>query len=93
MQTSVSSLQVDQVLVGTFWEMNITLQIDPEGSLSVGRHFLTIVSYTIYKQRMPGGGSETIVGPVESVTVNFTVDDGTENLTTYADCNTKDLTK
>lgn len=59
-------------------EINVTVQIDPESTLSVGRHFLTIPAFTMYEQRMANDATKMFVGSVESVTVNFTVREGTK---------------
>lgn len=59
-------------------EINITVQLDRESTLSVGRHFLTIPTFTMYEQRTANGATKMFVGSVEPVTVNFTV---TEDVT------------
>ena len=61
-------------------EINITVQIDHERKLSVGRHFLTIPAFVMYEQRMANGAAKMFVGSVESVTVNFTVREGTKSV-------------
>ncbi|KAJ7327768.1 hypothetical protein OS493_026647 [Desmophyllum pertusum] len=79
-KTNVSSpypgeyhIQIGQIQLGSSVEINITVQIDPESTLSVGQHFLTIPTFTMYEQRMADGSTKMLVGSVESVTVNFTV--------------------
>ena len=63
-------------------EINITVQIDHENTLSVGPHFLTIPTFIMYEQRMANGAAKMFVGSVESVTVNFTVREGTKPVDT-----------
>ena len=58
-------------------EINIKVQIDHERTLSVGRHFLTIPTFVTYEQRMANGATKMFIGSVESITVNFTVTEGT----------------
>ena len=54
-------------------EVNITVQIDPGSRLSLGRHFLSIPTYTIYEQQNASNVSGVFVGSVKPITVNFTV--------------------
>ena len=61
-------------------EINITVQIDHESTLSVGRHFLTIPVFVMYEQRVANGAAKMFVGSVEWVTVNFTVIEGTKSV-------------
>ena len=58
-------------------EINITVQIDPDSTLSVGQHFLSIPTFFLYEQRMGNGTAKMFVGSAESVTVSFTVREGT----------------
>lgn len=72
----LSDTQIDQIPLGASVEINITVQLDRESTLSVGRHFLTIPTFTMYEQRMANGATKMFVGSVEPVTVNFTVTEG-----------------
>lgn len=54
-------------------EVNITVQIDPGSRLSLGRHFLSIPTHTIYEQQKASNASGVFVGSVKPITVNFTV--------------------
>lgn len=54
-------------------EVNITVQIDAGSSLSLGRHFLSILTYTIYEQQNASKASGVLVGSVKPITVNFTI--------------------
>ena len=72
--------QIEQIQLGASVEINITVQIDHKSTLSVGRHFLTIPTFLMYEQRMANGATKIFVGSVESVTVNFTVREGTKSV-------------
>ena len=58
-------------------EINITVQIDPDSTLPVGQHFLTIPNFATYEQHVKNGATKMFVGSAEPVTVNFTVREGT----------------
>lgn len=68
--------QIGQIQLGSSMEINITVQIDPEGALSAGQHFLSVPSFTIYEQRMASNATKMFVGSIEVITVNFTVREG-----------------
>ena len=72
--------QIEQIQLGASVEINITVQIDYESTLSVGKHFLTIPTFITYEQRMANGATKVYVGSVESVTVNFTAREGTKSV-------------
>ena len=72
--------QIEQIQLGTSVEINITVQIDHESTLSVGRHFLTIPAFVMYEQRVANGAAKMFVGSVEPVTVSFTVREGTKSV-------------
>ncbi|XP_068701761.1 uncharacterized protein [Montipora foliosa] len=62
--------KIGQIQLAASMEMNFTVQIDAGSKLSVGRHFLSIPTYTVYEQR---NASQVFVSSVKPVTVNFTV--------------------
>ncbi|XP_078369723.1 uncharacterized protein LOC144653563 isoform X2 [Oculina patagonica] len=66
-------IEVGQIQLGASMEINITVEIDPDSTLSVGQHFLSIPTFAVYEQRIANGGTKMFVGSAESVTVNFTV--------------------
>ena len=72
--------QIEQIQLGASVEINITVQIDHERTLSVGRHFLTIPAFVMYEQLVVNGAVRMFVSSVESVTVNFTVREGTKSV-------------
>ena len=69
--------QVGQIQLGASMEINITVQIDPDSTLSVGQHFLTIPNFATYEQHVANGATKMFLGSAEPVTVNFTVREGT----------------
>ena len=69
--------QIGKIDLTSSMEINITVQIDPESKLPVGDHFLSIPTYVIYEKRIAGDATKVFAGSIESVTINFTVREGT----------------